>query len=128
MDPDDLVAQVLGVREEVSLLAVAVLVDGLITNDKFCFIRHQRLSLTWPRYPASSLDKRLERATSTPAYPPHEATRHGGKHDTPVARLQVDSTAPGRQPTPGSSLPEHPALDFGERTNFRSEFRSERKR
>src|SRR5215207_3060302 len=94
--------------------------DGLITKQKFCFTRCGSLVLPPPRSQASPPPNRHRNLDSSQAYPPREAAQRGGPYETPVQSPQTDNTAPGRQRTLGPSLPEHPAMDSGERTRSRS--------
>jgi hypothetical protein len=83
-----------------------VLLDGLITNDKFCLVRRTRLRLSWSRL---SLRDRSARASA----PPAEALPQGGTDAMPVDRTSDDAAGPGR-PTPlGPGLPAGAGLDGG---------------
>jgi hypothetical protein len=95
--------------------------DGLIAKDKFCFVRRERLTLSWPRSRAGRSRNRSKGAASAPAYPPCEAARHGGTHEAPVASPQRNGGAGGRKATLGSGLPEHPAVEPGGRTGVQYE-------
>ena len=54
--------------------------NGLITNDKFCLTRTERLQLSWPR-------ARVPHRPAARPYPPNEVTHRGGQHATAAAHL-----------------------------------------
>src|SRR5258708_36762658 len=75
-----------------------MVINGLITNDKFCLTRHGRLLLTWPR------SHPLPRAwtCSSPAYAPRDDShrhRRGGRHASPTRALMAPT--PSAVPSPG---------------------------
>jgi hypothetical protein len=63
------------------------LLDGTITNDKFCMTRLGRLRLTWWRRPLQSRPT----STAVSGYPPDETSRRGGSHETSVEHPQAIS-------------------------------------
>src|SRR5215208_3796768 len=72
-----------------------VMVDGLITNDKFCFTRRSRLKLRPKRrgYP-----------------PPKDVVRRGGIDETELDRSTHDGWPRRRHPSLGSGLPAPPPM------------------
>jgi hypothetical protein len=92
-----------------------VLVNGLITNDKFCLIRPSQLKLRWYRRPYRSRPRK-------PAYAPGETSRQGAYHETSVANPSILSGVGRRGKTLGSSLPMAPALEPTETARRRAPF------
>ncbi len=83
------------------------IVNGMITNDKFCMTRLGHLQLSWSRYDVYLARKRR----TTPDYPSDELVHRGGPHETAVAHPPTDN-APSPWPTTlGSSLPTTTAMD-----------------
>lgn len=85
------------------------LLNGLITNDKFCLTRPGRLRLSWSRARGRS---------PAPAYPPGESTHRGGEHATAAhlarpAHRRADGDRPAAL---GPGLPAPPALGGDEPT------------
>jgi hypothetical protein len=76
------------------LLALADRLDGLITNDKFCFLRRRRLKLR-PRRRNYVFSFTIQRGGN------NETTVDGSSHSTNPKR---------RHQSLGSGLPAHPAL------------------
>src|SRR5688572_21033498 len=66
-----------------------VVVDGLITNDKFCFTRRSRLKLRPKRR----------------GYPPRKGVRRGGIDERELDRSAHDGRSQGRRPSLGSGIP-----------------------
>jgi hypothetical protein len=94
--------------------------DGLITKDKFCMTRYGRLALSWFRYLKSMARQEIGEPVDPPTYPPTEVTHRGGAHEAPVARPPKYGGESGR-PTPlGPSLPQHHAMEPGDRTDARN--------
>src|SRR5215203_1230434 len=71
-----------------------VMVDGLITNDKFCFVRRRRLKLRPRRRNYVSLF----------------TIQRGGNSGTTVDGSSHGTNPKRRHPSLGSGLPAHPAL------------------
>ena len=82
--------------------------NGMIANDKFCFVRTVSLQLTWSRY-----DVYLQRkARLASGYPPDVQSHRGGSHETAaVAHSATDDPAPGRSAALGAGLSAPPAMD-----------------
>jgi hypothetical protein len=95
--------------------------SGLYANDKFCFTRRGKLTLSRPRFKLCASCRRRKESTLSPTYPPRKAIRHGGIHETPVVCTSGDCGAPGRKAALGPGLPEHPAVDPRVRTDIGSE-------
>src|SRR5215203_4451714 len=68
--------------------------DGLITNDKFCFTRRRRLKLRPKRR----------------GYPPPKDVRRGGIDETELDRSTHDGRPRRRHPSLGSGLPAPPPM------------------
>src|ERR687889_48438 len=68
--------------------------DGLITNDKFCFTRRSRLKLRPKRR----------------GYPPSKDVRRGGIDETQLDRSTHDGRPRRRHPSLGSGLPAPPPM------------------
>src|SRR5215208_864528 len=94
--------------------------DGLLANDKFCMIRHARLSLSHSRRP-NLTQRQTDVATAGSAYPPAGITRHGGDDKTSVARTSGSDGTPGCEAALGSSIPGHPAVEPRKRASSCSE-------
>jgi hypothetical protein len=90
-------------------LAVVVL-DGLITNGRFCCTRRVRLHLTWWHRPL-----RLRRSGLETAVVPV-----GAPHDPDLDCLPPDQPPPRRGPPLGSGLPAAGALDGGTMRHHRA--------
>ena len=101
--------------------------DGLLANDKFCMIRHARLSLGHSRRP-NLTHRQTDVATAGSAYPPAGITRHGGDDETSVAPTSGSDGTPGREATLGSGVPGHPAVESRKRASSRSGRKRERER
>jgi hypothetical protein len=71
-----------------------VVIDGLITNDKFCFTRRSRLKLRPKRR----------------GYPPLKDVRRGGIDETELDRSTHDGRPRQRHPSLGSGLPAPPPM------------------
>ena len=83
-------------------------INGMIANDKFCFVRAARLQLTWSRY-----DVYLQRkARLASGYAPDVQSHRGGSRETAaVAHSATDDPAPRRPEALGSGLSAPPAMD-----------------
>src|SRR5215217_2298059 len=73
---------------------VAHRIDGLITNDKFCFTRRSRLKLRQKRR----------------GYPSRKGVRRGGIDETELDRSTHDARSPRRRPSLGPGLCAPPLL------------------
>src|SRR3954468_19488029 len=85
--------------------------DGLLANDKFCMIRHTRLSLSHSRRRPNLMPRQTEEDTDARTYPPAGTTRHGGNDETSVARTQGGAGTTGRPRSLGPSVPVPPAVE-----------------
>ncbi len=72
--------------------------DGLITNDKFCFSRHSRLKLRPRRR----------------RYPSRDKARRGGIHETQLGCSAHNGQSQRRRPSLGSGLPASPPMGDSE--------------
>jgi hypothetical protein len=88
------------VQAERALQLAIVLLDGLITNGKFCCVRHVRMDLTWWHQPL-----RLRRSALHT-----DAALPGASHDPDLDRLPPAQPASRRRPPLGSGLPAAGAL------------------
>jgi hypothetical protein len=91
-----------------------ILLNGLITNDKFCFIRSSPLKLRWRRGEISSKKGGLA------DYLQEERTLPGGDHEASLARSPSDLSDGGCGATMGSGLPTSPYMDGVERAGIRN--------
>src|SRR3954451_4628424 len=87
------------------------LLDGLITNDKFCLSRLGRLTLSWWRYPLRRRDRDRPRAGTVP----DPDGDRGGAHEAPVADSPPHAAGRGRGATVGPGVPADPGLGRGDR-------------
>jgi hypothetical protein len=103
-------------RSDPPLDGSVVLLNGLITNDKFCFIRVSRLKLEWKRrrrgIPVHNAD--------LPNYLREEVTLSGGDHEARMASSPSVQPHGGCGATMGSGLSTSPDMDSVERAGFRS--------
>lgn len=83
-------------------------VNGMIANDKFCFVRTARLQLTWSRY-----DVYLQRkARLASGYAPDVQSHRGGSYETaPVAHSATDDPTSRWPAALGSGVSVPPAMD-----------------
>jgi hypothetical protein len=104
-------------RQPHSFLHPAVILfNGLITNDKFCFIRRSPLKLEW---------RRRRRAASSQAnivadYLREERTLSGGDYEAQLASSPSMLSGGGCGAAVGSGLPASPGMDGVERAGFRN--------
>jgi len=83
-------------------------INGLITNDKFCMIRHAKLKLRTPPsyplcyHPAYQPDRR---------YPSDETFHPGGNHETSMVYSPTTPTLSGWTTTLGSRVSIPPTMD-----------------
>jgi hypothetical protein len=84
------VARVLNLADVLELIEDGL--NGLITNDKFCWSRPGQLRLSWPHYPLA-LRASTARRTNAPraSLPPSEHAHGGGSHETPLASAAYDT-------------------------------------
>jgi hypothetical protein len=80
------------------------LVNGLVTNDKFCMSRQSQIKLRWSRKPSRFRPRKSR-------YAPHETAHQGAYHETSVADTSTVSGVGRRGTTVGSSLPASPAME-----------------
>ena len=88
-------------------------INGLITNDKFCLIRHSQIKLRWSRNPYRFRPRKSQ-------YAPDETSHQGGYHETPVADTASVSANRRRGTTLGSRLPVSHAMESTDRGDYRS--------
>jgi hypothetical protein len=88
-----------------------ILLNGLITNDKFCFIRASLLKLRWRRRRGEISRKKGGLAD----YLQEGRTLPGGDHETSLARSPSDLSEGGCGAAVGSGLPTSPHMDGVER-------------
>ena len=92
-----------------------ILLNGLITNDKFCFIRRSPVKLEW---------RHRRRAAADPAavatdYLREERTPFGGDHEAQMASSPSRLSDGGCGASVGSGLPTSPDMDGVERAGLR---------
>jgi len=85
-----------GLQRPVATPGAEVVINGLITNDKFCLTRCGRLALTWPRSHPLPRAWRQGSAAYAPRDDPH---RRGGRHASPAHALVAPT--PSTVPSPG---------------------------
>ena len=93
-----------------------VLLNGLITNDKFCITRVSQQKLRYLRRPRAFTCQ----TTSACAYLRDEPQHRGGAHEATVASPSSVSVDLGCGAAVGSGLPTSPGMDPTERAGFRS--------
>jgi hypothetical protein len=103
-------ADLIVVQADLAFGALEALLDGLITNGKFCCTRRVRLHLTWWHRPL-----RLRRSGLETAVVPV-----GAPHDPDLDCLPPDQPPPRRGPPLGSGLPAAGALDGGTMRHHRA--------
>src|SRR5215210_2440137 len=89
--------------------------DGLLANDKFCMIRHARLSLSHSRRRPNPTRRQTDEPTDAQTFPPVETTRHGGNDETSVEHTQGSGGTTGRPRSLGPSVPVPPAVESRKR-------------
>src|SRR4030095_11650240 len=89
------------------------LINGLITNDKFCMIRQSQVRLRWSR------QSYRFRPRKSP-YAPDETSHQGAYYETAVANTSTVSGVGRRGTTVGSGLPASPALEPTDRAECHS--------
>jgi hypothetical protein len=93
-----------------------ILLNGLITNDKFCFIRSSLLRLEWRR-------RRREvsaEMASLADYLQEERTLPGGDHEASLGCSPSKLSDSGCRAAVGSGLPTSPYMDGVERAGVRN--------
>src|SRR5215831_4568222 len=80
------------------------LVNGLVTNDKFCMSRQSQMTLHWSRKPYRSRPPKS-------AYAPAEMSQQGGYHETPLADTASVAGDSRRHASVGPSLSTSPAME-----------------
>jgi hypothetical protein len=93
-----------------------VLLNGLITNDKFCFIRLSALKLEWSRRRREIAIRKAGLANNLR----EERTLPGGDDEAQMANSPSMQSDGGCGATVGSGLPTSPRMDSVERAGFRS--------
>ena len=93
-----------------------VLLNGLITTDKFCLIRVSQQKLRYSRRPRALTCQ----AAGSYEYPRDEGQQRGGTNEATVANPSSVSTDHGCGAAVGSGLPTSAGMDPTERTGFRS--------
>src|SRR4030095_4707365 len=83
------------------------LVNGLVTNDKFCLSRQSQIKLRWSRKPYRSRPRKS-------AYAHTETSQQGGYHEPPLADTASVSGGGRRHATVGPSLSTSPAMEPAE--------------
>ncbi len=83
------------VQAQAGLQLAVVMLDGLITNDKFCCVRRVRLSLTWWRRPLRLRASVLQ----------SDVALAGEPDDPDLDRLPPVQPQPRRRAPAGSGLP-----------------------
>jgi hypothetical protein len=91
-----------------------VLLNGLITNDKFCLIRVSQQKLRYSRRPRV----RTCQTAGSYEYPRDEGQHRGGTNEATVANPSSVSTDHGCGAAVGSGLPTSPGMDPTERPGF----------
>ena len=92
-----------------------ILLNGLITNDKFCFIRRSPLKLEWTRRRRAATDP----AAIAADYLREERTLSGGDDEAHMASSPSRLSDGGCGASVGSGLPTSPDLDGVERAGLR---------
>ena len=87
-----------------SLHGSMVLLNGLITNDKFCLTRQSQIKLQWSRKPYRFRPRKS-------AYALDETSHQGAYHETPVADTSSITDHGRRRTTMGPSLPHAPTME-----------------
>src|SRR5262245_2107668 len=80
------------------------LINGLVTNDKFCMSRQSQIKLRWSRQPYRFRPRNSR-------YAPHEISHQGAYHETSVADTSTVSGVGRRGTTVESRLPASPAME-----------------
>ena len=91
-----------------------VLLNGLITNDKFCLIRVSQQKLRYSRRPRA----RTCQSAGSYEYPRDERQHRGGTNEATVANPSSVSTDHGCGAAVGSGLPTSPGIDPTEPPGF----------
>jgi len=94
-----------------------ILLNGMITNDKFCMIRQGQVKLRWSRRPYRFRPRKSD-------YAPDDLRHRESSHETPLADTTPLPADSGRGTTVGSSLPISPGLDCASHTVRRGHIRT----
>src|SRR5215470_16277202 len=89
------------------------LINGLITNDKFCLIRQSEIKLRWSQQAYKSRPRKVP-------YAPDETSHQGAYHETSVADTSTVSGVGRRGTAVGSRLPASPAMEPTDRAERHS--------
>ena len=81
-----------------------ILLNGLITNDKFCMIRQSQIKLRWSRKPYRFRPRQS-------AYALDETAHQGAYHETPVADTSSVAHHGRRGTTMGPHLSNAPTME-----------------
>jgi hypothetical protein len=81
-----------------------ILLNGLITNDKFCLTRQSQIKLQWSRKPYRFRPRKS-------AYALDEPSHQGAYHEAPVADTSSVSDHGRRRTAMGPSLPNAPTME-----------------
>jgi hypothetical protein len=90
-----------------------VLLNGVITNDKFCMIRQSQITLRWSRKPYQFRPR-------TSAYALDETSHPGAYHDTPLADTSSGAHHGRRGTTMGPRLPNAPTMEPSDRLPYQA--------
>jgi hypothetical protein len=91
-----------------------ILLNGLITNDKFCFMRRSPLKLEWRRRRRGPPIEIVHAAD----YLREERTLSGGEHEAQLAGSPSMLSCGGCGSAVGSGLPTSPDMDDAERAGL----------
>jgi hypothetical protein len=89
-----------------------ILFNGVVTNDKFCLIRHCQVQLRWSRQPYRSRPRRADDLLD-------ETSHREGSHETALAGTTAIPANGGRGAAMGSGVPIPAALDDTDRAVHR---------
>src|SRR5215471_11367529 len=94
-----------------------ILLNGMITNDKFCMIRQGWVKLRWSRRPYRFRPRKSD-------YAPDDRRHEESSHETPLADTAPIPANGGWGTTVGSGLPIPPGLDRASRAARRCHTRT----
>jgi len=86
-----------------------ILLNGMVTNDKFCLVRRCQVQLRWSRQPYRFRPRKAD-------YLLDETSHREGSHETPLAGTTAIPVNGGRGTALGSGVPIPAALDDASRT------------
>src|SRR5499426_3864783 len=81
-----------------------VLLDGMVTNDKFCLIRRCQVQLRWSRQPYRFRPRKPDDLLD-------ETSHREGSHETPLADTAAIPADDRRGTALGSGVPVPPTMD-----------------